>query len=352
MSEFGPQQQAGAWKGLGHQADSITHPGARCQPLQLVHNHRRLAARFALDVDHTEDRLNLLLVAGTGQRGQTLGIGGIRAEGRARHGRLQHGDRAGGRDGLERIQGHLRSILRRRLGVQPVDQRLDTLVILGRGPGDELAHVGAQRKVGFGKGRAEDAERVQHGRRGRLMFQFVDGDRRLARGHAFDVDVRENRLQHLLLARLGNGHQLAFVRSGRQLGGWNGRGQHAERSLAGDMLQLVHLGGRFGCRDLLFRHLFDRPADGLVVPGGRPGGQAACLRVDGQASFRHQAGEHLDEGLRICVTAGVNDQLRLVLVVRPRLQLLDGLGDHLLVRLVGPDEDLVGPGIGHDFGIG
>jgi hypothetical protein len=54
------------------------------------------------------------------------------------------------------------------------------------------------------------------------MFQSVNRHRRLAGCGAFDVDLLDNRLQHLLFARLGDGDQLAFVRAGGQFGGGDG----------------------------------------------------------------------------------------------------------------------------------
>jgi hypothetical protein len=83
----------------------------------LIYDHRWLAARFAFDVDHREDRFDLFLVAGAGQCGQTLGVGRIGAERRAGHCGLQHSDGAGGGDRVERVQRDLRRIFRRGAGV-------------------------------------------------------------------------------------------------------------------------------------------------------------------------------------------------------------------------------------------
>jgi hypothetical protein len=54
----------------------------------------------------------------------------------------------------------------------------------------------------------------------------------------------------------------------------------------------------------------------FVVLRRSPSGQAACLCVDGQAGGGDEAGQHLDDRLRVGVAARVHDQSRLVLVVR------------------------------------
>jgi hypothetical protein len=82
------------------------------------------------------------------------------------------------------------------------------------------------------------------------------------------------------------------------------------------VLQGINFGGRLGGRDFLLGHLLDGFADRLVVLRRSPSGQAACLCVDGQAGGGDEAGQHLDDRLRVGVAARVHDQSRLVLVVR------------------------------------
>ena len=105
-------------------------------------------------------------------------------------------------------------------------------------------------------------------------------------------------------------------------------------------------------RHLLLGHLFDGLADRVVFVRRGPGRQAAGLGIHGQAGRGDEAGEHQHERLRVGVAARVDDQPRLVLVVRSRLQLLDGLGDHGLIRLAGPGEDPAGFRVGEKLGLG
>ena len=338
-------------RGAEHGQGVVQRTGGRGS-FELVHDDRRLAAGLSFDVDFGQDRLDILVFRRPSGRGQPLRIGRVGGKGRAGHRRLQHGQRAGGGDRFQRIQGDLDHVLGCRRRVQAIDQGLDASMVLGRGPGDELARVGAEGEIGVGKGRAKHVQSVHHGRRRGLVFQPVDHDRRLGAGRAFDVDLLQDGSQHLLVARLGHGDHLAGVRTGGDFGGGHGGGQHGQRRGGGDVLQRVRLGAGLARGDLRLGHLLDRLADRLLVFRRGPSGQAAGLGVHGDAGRRHQAGEHQHQGLRIGVAAGVDDQLRFVLVIRTRLQLVDGLGDGRVIRFAGPSEDPAGLGIRQDLGLG
>ena len=271
MPGFGAQQEAGRGKGLRQQADGVAHRGRRGLPFQLVHDNRRLGARIAFDVDLGEDCLDRLVIRGASAGRQPLGVGRVDGKGRLGHGRSQHLGGAGAGDVGQRIQLDLQLLVGRRARIELLDQRLDALVVLGRGPSDDLAGLGAHRERRAGERGSESEQRVRDCGSGWLASQLVDGHGGAAGGIAFDVDLVQDLLDSRLVDRVGIGCQTAGIGGiGRQLGPRDGGRQQRDGRGGRDVLQRIDRRHRRFFRRRARVETVDQRFDFLLILGRGP----------------------------------------------------------------------------------
>ena len=281
---FGAGQEAGARKGLGQQADRVSHRRGGRLPLEPIDGRRRASAAFAFGVDLGQHGLDLLVVGGAGQRGQPLRIGRVGGKRRFGERRRQDGGRGRRGDPLQRVQRHLGRVFRRRSGVHLFDQGFDPGVILGSGPGNKLVGFGAHGERGFRERRAKDGQGVVQPSGGRRAFELVDADGGIAAGIALDVDLLQDLLDRRLVGRAGVGGQAVSVLGvGTEFGLGDGGGQQGQRGGGRDVLQGVHRGlGRLLRRrsDVQTVH---QGLDLLLILGGGPSDELAGFRAQQEA---------------------------------------------------------------------
>jgi len=134
------------------------------------------------------------VIGGAGAGGQSLGIVRVGSERRVGHRGLEHLGCRCARDELQRVQHYLRPLFQGHSGVDLFDQGLDSGVVPGRGPGDELPRFVAGGEGGSRKRLAEEGQPVVQRNADGLALQLVHSDGFAAGQIAFDVDLVQNRL--------------------------------------------------------------------------------------------------------------------------------------------------------------
>ena len=153
---------AGGQAGGGHRGAQHPHGLRRAAGLERVDDGLGLGFRRGLLVQLLDDLRNLGVVPRPGKGDQLAGVG-PGTQGRLRHHagqRLQGGGRRGVVQAVH--LGCAGGV--RRFFDQLLDQSFDHFMVLGPSPDDQLASFGAQGKVGFGHGFAEEPQGVERGR--------------------------------------------------------------------------------------------------------------------------------------------------------------------------------------------
>ena len=185
LGRLGTQREAGIGHRPGQELNGVNRARA-AHAFQCVDSD--LLGVFALDVDLLQRYDHRLVTGGSCPDYELIGIGALRRLG-IRNGHPQKLHRTCGGDRLQRVDHH-RSGRRGRFGSRGhfVDQFLDLLVILGRGPDDQLLWVVTQRRSRLGE---RGPQHQGCTRRGSALDRVNDyfGFRI---GRALDVDLLQN----------------------------------------------------------------------------------------------------------------------------------------------------------------
>ncbi len=170
------------WKRAAQKAKFVI-AAPRVHPLYRVDHRRGSRIDGTFDVDGVDDLLDCFMVLGTRHGGQTLRIVGIGGQFGVRHRRLKNLRRAGGRDRLQRVNGHVRLRLLGHL----VDQRCDLFVVLGRSPRHHLPRFRAGSKPSLGERGRQKANGI---RRARVAHAFHRVDHGCGRCFCVACDIK------------------------------------------------------------------------------------------------------------------------------------------------------------------
>ena len=223
-------------------------------------------------------------------------------------------------------------------------------MVFGRGPGDDLPRVAAQRELGFGKRGRKRAKLVDRGGQadGRDRVHF---DRRFLTPIARNVDLLQNRRDRFVFEAAGpRGQALGILGVDGQFGLRNGGLQDALGAGGRDGLQVVHR--HLLCRIGRLRELLDHFFDLLVVLPGAPGQDRPGLGIAGQSHVGQGSRQHLDDHGGIGIAQRVSPDLLLPCTRLAAVDLLDGLADSGLVRQRRPDHDFPGLVVDDDVDVG
>ena len=343
-------QLAGIRAGAGDRArnDRLEHfhHALRRDLFERVDFHRRLAAGgFELG-----DRVLDLRLIGGPRPGDELA--GVLADRELRMGddAGEDLDRAGRTARLELVNLHDRRHFHR-LFDDRLDQLLDRLVVFGPRPGDDLGRVGGERHARVGHGLANRPERVI-AVIGVDSLQGVDGGRGLGALGSGDVDGFQGGLDRLVVLGAGPDEELLGVASGGELGLGHRQAENLHCTGDGDFLERVIHRHRLAGADGRRSHRLDRRASGLLVFVLGKHGEAVGLGVDDDLGRGDQTRQHLGDSSRRGIADRINHQVRLVGLVRPRLHLLDRLGDELVIALAPESDDLLPLQVGGDLHVG
>ncbi len=259
----------------------------RLRHLRLQHGHRRRGGH-ALDgvdldrgdglgplgVDLLEDLGDRLVLGRRGPNVQLLRVVRVGGDLGLGHGRGDDLRRGGGRGRPERVDGDLRLLLRRGLLGQLFHELGDLLLLLGAGPGDELAGLRAQHDLGAGDRVVDESADVE-GTGRRHPFERVDHDLGVFR--ALHVDRLERGGDRLVVGRARPNDQLVAFGARGDLRLRHHLLQEGRRRGAGERFERVDPGRARGLALAGRRDFVNERGDLLVVGGPRPDDQ--LLRV-------------------------------------------------------------------------
>ena len=310
LPRFGPRREFGFGIRGRQQLRRVRHVRRQGRALQPVNGHRGPVRRTGFDIHLGQDRLDRVVVRGTGPGGQTLRLACVDRQFRLRHRRLQQRPHAVGIGELQRVHGHLGSVGGVAGAGQLVDQLLDLLVFGRGGPGDHLLRSGAQRETGSRKSVGQKAAHVQAAGRGHAR-QRVDDGLGSQLGHLRHVDVLQNGLDGSMIRRpRPGGEALRIGRIGGQFRSRRHLPQDGQRG--GRRNGCGGIDGDFRCRfdGRLLRQLVHQDLQTLVVPGSRPSQQLIGLGGPRDPGRRHRGGQKLlciDQGRGVHVFERIDD---------------------------------------------
>ncbi len=332
----------------GHRLFEGLHGAIGADRLQGVDDGPGGRLRRRLDVDLLERAGDDFVLRRASKSDQLLRVFPGAEVGPACH-LLEKSRRFLGGNPLQRIDNRLSGELGR-LVEHLLDQLRDPLVISRSGPGDQLAGVGVERQGCLGDCVPNEDKRVVRPARLHARQRIGDHfDRRV--GRSFHVDLVQGLLDLLMVGRPGPGDQLVRLGPFVEQGIGDGRLEHLDGRARVHPFERVddRAGGRVG--RLLDVDLFEDPLNHLVI--GRPGDRRQLLRA--LVGGERRVGNRLLKGLDRAV--GADGLERVHQCLRRQLrhllgQLLDELGNLLVVLRPGPNDELLRIGADGEVGVG